>query len=730
MPKKILLADDSITIQKVVELTFSDADYEVVTANNGARAIDRLAEVRPAIVLSDIIMPEKNGYEVCEYIKSHPEFRHIPVILLTGTFEPFDPERAERAGCDAVVTKPFESQSLIHKVEELIGQSAPAITSDEFAPAAPLADDVPETSQWPVAGNASSPFDEPAAAPAGETYTSESASFEASPFETDADEELSWSAPASPAEEPPAGSPLEAPPRATEPMFETRGDELFPQGDQVTGEPAAAEDFDFGAETSVFPKASYEDFAAPAEPAPLDEQPHEAPQGAADDAFAPPAAPDAGIPEPARAEYAPQEEEESLYGRETRAFPKMTLDDFGTASQATPEWQAAEDEEAPLAAAESGPVEQPQPEPPAESWRRSEAEVDREELRARSPWDFPADEPPPADAAASAPAPEPSWSRPDDEAAAGQPREESLPWERTSEAEPAPTPWEREASEPAWNSEEAATGSAWQSGETPSAEPQSERPYGLTTESWAPPEEEPVPSAETGGLAEPSSPSDERGFETEEPDYPAGEAETFAPSSEEEVAFEEPEPAGESAIVSPAAADESPWDLPREEPRDEFAPAEAEPPAEAEAPFAAGSGVAELAAEQPHAPAAEQEPEIVSDEPAGITGAASFAEPSLYTEPAYEAPAYEEPAEFASAAPLDAGSEMVDETPALIESVALPAQAELDLAALTDEQVERIARRVVEMLSDSAIRDIAWEVIPDMAEMIVKERIRELESEE
>src|SRR5256885_8294157 len=123
MPKKILLADDSITIQKVVELTFSDGDYEVVAVNNGSKAIQKLAETRPDIILSDIIMPEKNGYEVCEYVKSHPEFRNIPVVLLTGTFEPFDPDRADKAGCDAVVTKPFESQSLIQKVEELIAQA-------------------------------------------------------------------------------------------------------------------------------------------------------------------------------------------------------------------------------------------------------------------------------------------------------------------------------------------------------------------------------------------------------------------------------------------------------------------------------------------------------------------------------------------------------------------------------------------------------------------------------
>ena len=153
MPKKILLADDSITIQKVVELTFSDGDYEVTAVNNGAKAIQKLSEMRPDIILSDIIMPEKNGYEVCEYVKSHPEFRNIPVILLTGTFEPFDPDRADKAGCDAVVTKPFESQSLIHKVEELIQQShnnAPA-AEPEPEPAALFTEPAPEPAAEPFA---------------------------------------------------------------------------------------------------------------------------------------------------------------------------------------------------------------------------------------------------------------------------------------------------------------------------------------------------------------------------------------------------------------------------------------------------------------------------------------------------------------------------------------------------------------------------------------------------
>ena len=84
MGKKILLADDSITIQKVIELTFSDEDFDVITVGNGRLALEKLSEVRPDIVLCDIIMPEKDGYEVCEQIKTNPLHSHIPVLLLTG----------------------------------------------------------------------------------------------------------------------------------------------------------------------------------------------------------------------------------------------------------------------------------------------------------------------------------------------------------------------------------------------------------------------------------------------------------------------------------------------------------------------------------------------------------------------------------------------------------------------------------------------------------------------
>ena len=123
MGHKILLADDSITIQKVIELTFSDEDFELHTVGNGQKAIDEIRAIQPDIVLCDIIMPEKNGYEVCEFIKSSDELKHIPVLLLTGAFEPFDQERAKAAGCEGFLAKPFELAELLRTVRRLLDRS-------------------------------------------------------------------------------------------------------------------------------------------------------------------------------------------------------------------------------------------------------------------------------------------------------------------------------------------------------------------------------------------------------------------------------------------------------------------------------------------------------------------------------------------------------------------------------------------------------------------------------
>ena len=146
MGHTILLADDSITIQKVIELTFSDEDFTLHTVGNGQKAIEEIRSVTPDIVLCDIIMPEKNGYEVCEFIKTANDLRHIPVLLLTGAFEPFDQDRAKKAGCDGFLAKPFEPQTLISKVKELL-----ATASVQPVAAAPVASEAPTAPPPPVA---------------------------------------------------------------------------------------------------------------------------------------------------------------------------------------------------------------------------------------------------------------------------------------------------------------------------------------------------------------------------------------------------------------------------------------------------------------------------------------------------------------------------------------------------------------------------------------------------
>jgi len=133
--RKLLLADDSITIQKVVALTFGDEGVEVVSVSNGRDAIDRLAEFLPDVVLADVFMPQMSGYEVCEYVKQNEQLKHIPVMLLVGSFEPFDEAEARRVGADDTVTKPFQSiRRLIDKVGALVGGRPPEelIATAEF----------------------------------------------------------------------------------------------------------------------------------------------------------------------------------------------------------------------------------------------------------------------------------------------------------------------------------------------------------------------------------------------------------------------------------------------------------------------------------------------------------------------------------------------------------------------------------------------------------------------
>ncbi|MGI9035424.1 MAG: response regulator [Pyrinomonadaceae bacterium] len=119
--RKLLLADDSITIQKVVNLTFADEGIEVLTVGDGDAAMEKLAAFKPDLIMADVNMPGLNGYQICEKIKQSADFSQTPVILLVGSFEPFDETEAQRVGADDFLTKPFQSiRQLINKVTELL----------------------------------------------------------------------------------------------------------------------------------------------------------------------------------------------------------------------------------------------------------------------------------------------------------------------------------------------------------------------------------------------------------------------------------------------------------------------------------------------------------------------------------------------------------------------------------------------------------------------------------
>ena len=137
MPHKLLLADDSVTIQRVIELTFADEDVQVHAVGDGMKAIASIQADRPDIVLADVGMPERDGYEVAAFIKGDPQLAHIPVLLLTGAFEPIDETRARAVGCDGVLVKPFEPQMVINRVKDLLSgrrQSSPWTPQPSAAP--------------------------------------------------------------------------------------------------------------------------------------------------------------------------------------------------------------------------------------------------------------------------------------------------------------------------------------------------------------------------------------------------------------------------------------------------------------------------------------------------------------------------------------------------------------------------------------------------------------------
>jgi CheY-like chemotaxis protein len=146
---KILVADDNSNVQKTTALALADLGVEVISVNNGEAAVRKLGDVSPDLVLADIFMPVRNGYEVCEYVKKDSRFGHIPVVLLVGAFDPLDEREAQRVGADGILKKPFvPPDPLIAMVKALLDRSMGQRLVAVSASKAPVATEV-------KAGNAS-----------------------------------------------------------------------------------------------------------------------------------------------------------------------------------------------------------------------------------------------------------------------------------------------------------------------------------------------------------------------------------------------------------------------------------------------------------------------------------------------------------------------------------------------------------------------------------------------
>jgi CheY-like chemotaxis protein len=133
MTLRLFVADDSVTIQKIVGLAFSGEDAVVKSVSNGDSALDEVRAFKPDLVLVDVFMPGCNGYEVCAQIKEDPELRETPVLLLVGTFEPFDESEASRVKSDGYLTKPFDTSELIQTVHRLVEKKSEARQAEETA---------------------------------------------------------------------------------------------------------------------------------------------------------------------------------------------------------------------------------------------------------------------------------------------------------------------------------------------------------------------------------------------------------------------------------------------------------------------------------------------------------------------------------------------------------------------------------------------------------------------
>jgi len=145
MPYKVILAEASPSVQKVVQMAFSEPEFEVCTIEDGLQAIESLTRVNPDAVLLSLALPSRDGYEVGRYLRSREEFRKAGLVLLKNSFEPVDTERLRGIDYDEMVQKPFDSENLARLVREIIDRkrTPPSFPEEALIEETPAEDVLP-----------------------------------------------------------------------------------------------------------------------------------------------------------------------------------------------------------------------------------------------------------------------------------------------------------------------------------------------------------------------------------------------------------------------------------------------------------------------------------------------------------------------------------------------------------------------------------------------------------
>jgi CheY-like chemotaxis protein len=298
--RTILVADDSPTIQKKASGILTGEGLDVVTVSNGVAAVKKLPTVKPLVVLADISMPGKDGYEVCEFVKKSDDMRHVAVVLVFSDLEPYEAERGARAGADGTIRKPFDHNELISTVQKFLAQAEAAAPQRVAAPPPPK----PEPTYVTEPVDEEPVVEERAPTPDLSAFTGGVAFGEPIPSEEVAAVELEPPPPAvfEPAEAPVEAAPpfefvapVEAPAEAAEVFAAPEPVEAPAPEEPAPSEPMLVEE-EAVPEPQFPPPESTMQFHAPADIAPpvLTEEPEAAPV----EAEAPPAPVEAEAPPP------------------------------------------------------------------------------------------------------------------------------------------------------------------------------------------------------------------------------------------------------------------------------------------------------------------------------------------------------------------------------------------------------------------------------------------------